>query len=155
MVLKIKTLKFIILFFLTVLLIIGASFSRGKIETNLLKTLLPNSIPNSNSIVTLADKNSSIIKVVFESDNSQDLEYIKTEFTNAINKNDFDIYEINISKLIKKYLSQPTNFLSDKSRKLLKSKNYTSIHNNAIEGLYAPASIQLTSLEEDPYLLLD
>ena len=155
MVLKIKTLKFIILFFLTVLLIIGASFSRGKIETNLLKTLLPNSIPNSNSIVTLADKNSSIIKVVFESDNSQDLEYIKTEFTNAINKNDFDIYEINISKLIKKYLSQPTNFLSDKSRKLLKSKDYTSIHNNAIEGLYAPASIQLTSLEKDPYLLLD
>lgn len=155
MVHKIKTIKFIILFFLTLLLIGGVFFSKGQIETNLLKTLLPDSIQNSNSIVALADKNSSIIKIVFESDNSEDLEYTKTEFTNSINKTDFDIYEMNVTNLIQKYQSQPTNFLSDKSRKLLKAKDYKTLHNNAMEGLYNPASIQLTSIEKDPYLLLD
>ena len=128
---------------------------KGHIETNLLKTLLPDKVTNSADIVSIANKSSSIIKVVFESDTQDNLEELKQNFNNKINTEYFEINKPDVSKLLDKYLSQPANFLSEKTIKLLTEKKYDEIYSKSIENLYNPTGIQLTTLDKDPFLLLD
>lgn len=136
-------------------MIVFAFTVKGKVETNLLRTILPNSIMNSTNIVPLADKSSSIIKVVFESESIAGLEKLKNTFVSSLDKTDFEAVEPEVSKLIGQYLSNPANFLSYNSRKLLGEKKYDELYAKSLESLYNPAGIQLTSIDKDPYLLLD
>lgn len=155
MVHKIKILKFIIMFVLMLLMAVFSFLAKGNVETNLMKTILPSKIVNSTSIVPMADKYSSVIKVVFESDNMSNLEDLKKSFISSMDKTYFDVSGTDFSGLIDKYLSNPANFLSEKNRKLLREKKYDEIYAQSLNNLYNPAGIQLTSIEKDPYLFLD
>lgn len=138
-----------------ILTVLATFTTKGEIETNLLKTLLPKSITSTTDIVPIADKYASIIKVVLESDSPETLEKIKQEFTSSLDKDYFETDTPNVSLLIENYLSYPENFLSETDRKLLIQKRYDEIYSKSIETLYNPAGIQITSFEKDPYLLLD
>ena len=127
---------------------------KSNIETNLLKTLLPN-IENSKEVIKVTNKTSSVIKVVFESDNEESLEKLNNSFVNQVDNSYFEFNKPNVSKLMEQYLKQPTNFLSSKTRNLLKSGQYDEVYSKSIETLYNPASLQLTTLDKDPYLLFD
>lgn len=128
---------------------------KGNVETNLLKTLLPKQVINSTDIVPIADKSSSLIKVVFEAEDENTIDKLSSDFINQIDKNYFEFNKPDISKLLDKYLTQPTNFLSADTRKLLSEKKYDTVYSKSIENLYNPTGIQLAPLDKDPFLLLD
>ena len=155
MVHKIKILKFISLFLLVFILVISAMSINKNVETNLLRTILPEKISNSTEIIPIADKSASIIKVVFEADDDTNCEKLKNKFLEQIDTNYFEITNPDVSKLIEQYLTEPTNFLSINTRELLKTKNYEEVYSNSIERLYNPIGIQLASMDKDPYLLFD
>lgn len=146
----------IIFFSLIFILLCAFSFlHKGNVETSLLKTLIPEQIFNSNQIISIANKSSSIIKVVFESDDQTDLENLTNDFNKQINHKDFDTESLDISSILNQYTSQPTNFLSNKTRKLLKEKKYDEVYSQSLENLYNPTSIQITTFDKDPYMLLN
>ncbi|MBR6098603.1 MMPL family transporter [bacterium] len=151
----VQKVKVVILFLITVLMIFLSLSVKGNVETNMLKTLLPQNIIASTDIVPLANKSASVIKVVFEADDEDSLETLKEKFTEQIDKNYFEINNPDISPLLEQYLKNPTNFISDETRKLLKNKKYDEIYSKSIETLYNPTGIQLSPLDKDPYLLLD
>ncbi len=145
---------FILLIIIILLCFLGFTH-KGYIETNLLKTLLPQKVINSTDIVSIANKSSSVIKVIFENDNQEDLDKLKHDFIKQIDTDYFEITTPDVSKILNKYLLQPTNFLSKETKILLKGKKYDEIYAKSIEKLYNPTGIQLTTLDKDPYLLLD
>ena len=152
MVHKIRLLIFIIIFI--ILSVVGITH-KNNIEVNILKTLLPNEIINSTDIVPIVNKTSSTIRVVFEADNEENLEEISSEFINNVDSKYFELNKPDIRNLLKKYLEQPTNFLSAQDRILLEQKKYDEVYQKSIENLYNPAEIQITSLDRDPFLLFD
>ena len=140
---------------LTILTILAFTV-KGRIEAGLLKTLLPQSITNSNYIIPLTDKTASNIRVVFESTGGNaNVSGLKDEFINKIDKNYFEIVEYDTKGLVNEYLNSPTNFLSTKMREKLKAKKYDEIFNERFAALIDPAGIQLSPLDKDPYLVLD
>ena len=147
--------RLVIFFLIAILLCFIGLTHKGHIETNLLRTLLPQSVINSTDIASIANKSSSLIKVVFESDNQSNLEKIIQDFNKQIDTSYFEVNRPNVSKILDKYLTQPTNFLSEQTRNRLIDKKYDEIYNKSIESLYNPTGIQLTTLDKDPYLLLD
>lgn len=152
MVHKIKKLLLCILLFVLTFVAITI---KGDTETNLLKMLLPAEIVNSTDIVPIADKSASIIKVVLEAENETSLEELKNNFISSIDTQYFEINNPDVSGLLKKYLSSPTNFISNPTRKLLKSQKYDELFTQRVAELYNPAGIQLSPIDQDPYLLFD
>lgn len=147
--------KFGIFFIITAVLLLMSFGQKGNVETNLLKTLLPQNISDTEDIVSIANKSSSVIKVVFEAENESDLEVLYRAFYNGFDKNFFEINTPDITPLLNLYTSRPTNFLSYEMRNLLKEKKYDDVYAQSINSLYNPAGFQITSFEKDPYLLLD
>lgn len=128
---------------------------KGNVELNLTKTLLPSTVKNSKDIITLTNKSASVVKVVFESDDEESVQTLKTDFLDRINKDFYEVKTPDISNLLDTYLAHPNNFLSPKTRELLKSKQYDEIYANSLKELYNPAGIQLTTMDKDPYFLLN
>ena len=155
MVQKVKVLRFILLFLIFIFMSVAAFTHRWNIETNLLKTLLPQNIINSSNIIPVANKSASVIKVVFEADSEKNVENLKEGFIEKVDNKYFEINKPDTSKLIQAYLSEPTNFLSYKKRELLKEKKYDEVFNQSMEALYNPAGLQLSTMDKDPYLLFD
>jgi len=152
MVYKIKiSIFFIFLFVLGFLALI----STGKIETNILRTFIPQETANSDDIIEITNKTSSKIKVVFESDNENDVAELKNNFVNKIDTNSFEFVNIDFSKLIKLYSDNPSNFIAFNTRNILKEKKYDEIYTNALMRIYNPISINFSSLDKDPYLFVD
>ena len=152
MVYKIKTAIFFIISFLLCILCFS---HKNHIETNILNTLLPQNVVSSTYIVPIANKSSSVIKVVFEGNSEDDVEELKNNFIEKINKGSFQYTYSDAPKLLKKYISQPNNFLSNETKNLLQNKKYDEIYQKSIERLYSVSGIQLSALDKDPYLLLD
>lgn len=148
-----KIVKLIFLFVLMIFMAIFAVNIKGNIETNILKTILPENI--SQNIVPIANKSLSTIKIVFESENFQDLENLRSAFIESVDKEYFEPISIDISEISKLYLSNPTNFLSNRVREQLKEGKFDDVYNMSIQNLYNPAGIQLSTLDKDPYLLFD
>lgn len=155
MVHKIDFVKTFIFLVLTLCMCFFVLFSKGNVETNLLKTLLSDNIENSRNIVQIANKSASVIKIVFESDSEKNLVKLKENFTKNIDREYFETDDTNLSNLFKLYLSAPSNFLSAKTKKLLKSGEYDEIYQKSLEKLYNPAGISLTDFEKDPFMLFD
>ncbi len=155
MVKKINIFK-IIIFTVAALLMCCFSFIvKVKFETNLLETFLSGKIENSETIVKVGNKSASVIKIVFESEDEKKLEKLKNDFIKNVDMNYFQIENRDVSKLLKKYLSAPQNFLSDKTYTLLVKGKYDEVYNQSIEALYNPMSLYLSSFEKDPFLLFD
>lgn len=150
---KIKVLKLIILFIVLCLLIFISLARKTNVEVNLIKTLIPKVDSKQEYFYKAADKNSSKIKIVFEDEN--DPNKVKEKFIEKLDLNDFEINEINFSKLLNNYLISPSNFISINKRELLKNKKYDEIYNESLVLLYDPLNVQLTNFEDDPYFFLN
>ena len=150
-----KRYGFIITTIIFILLCFIAIFLKKEIEADMLKTLLPDNVITSEDIVPVANKTSSVIKVVFEADSQDEIKEIKNKFIEKIDKNYFEINKYDFSDLINKYIKTPENFLSAKTRTLLKNGNYDEVYNNSKEALYNPSEIQLTTMDKDPFLLFN
>ena len=155
MVRQVKTLKFIIVFALLAILVFLALTLRGNVETNLLKTILPSDIAASTDIIPIANKSASVIKVVFEADSVQNLDKLRDNFIDSVDKNYFEINKPDVSNLLNQYLSHPANFLSDSTRELLKNEKYDEVYARSLQALYNPTGIQLSAIDKDPYLFVD
>ena len=151
----VQKVKLLILFFIFVFLCFLGFTNQKDIEVNLLKTLLPKNAVHSEEIIQIANKTSSLIKVVFETQNEEDAQKLKDDFIQNIDNNYFEFENNNPSNLINLYLNNPLNFLSDKDKKLLYDKKYDEIYENAVNFLYNPLQIQLAPFYLDPYFLLD
>ena len=147
--------RFIVLFLISIILCVLCFTSKTTIEFNLLKTLLPQKIIKSDDVISFVDKSSSVIRVVFESSNEENLQKIKNDFIKQIDKNYFEINKADNNALVQKYIEQPTNFISDNTKMLLEAKKYDEIYTKALNYLYNPIGIQISSFEKDPYYLLD
>lgn len=129
--------------------------SKGGVETNLLKTFLSGNVESSQDIIKISNQSASKIKVVFEAGSKKNLEQLEQNFIENIDKNYFQITDLEISKIFKKSLSSPSNFLSSKTKNLLKAEKYDEIYQKSLEKLYNPAGISLTDFEKDPFMLFD
>ncbi len=150
-----RTLKFIIVFAFLAILVFLALTLRGNVETNLLKTILPSDIAASTDIIPIANKSASVIKVVFEADSVQNLDKLRDNFIDSVDKNYFEINKPDVSNLLNQYLSHPANFLSDSARELLKNEKYDEVYARSLQALYNPTGIQLSAIDKDPYLFVD
>ena len=142
--------KLFIFFIFLIGLAVVAFMLKGHVETNLIKTLLPQNIIKSTNIVPIADKSASLIKVVFETNEEKNLETLKDDFIKKIDTDYFGIEKPDITGLMNKYLSQPTNFLSYDTRELLKNKKYNEVYSKSMAALFNPADIQFSTLDQDP-----
>ena len=150
---KVKKLLVIFFFMTIIILSVFALKTKTEYETNLAKTILPDEIVETNEILSVTNKFSSVIKVVFESKNENPSD-IKNEFLKNLDTTYFEIITPDFTKLLNKYLEAPTNFLSEDTRKQLKQKKYDDIKQKALETLYNPIGLQLTEFDKDPYMLL-
>lgn len=149
--------RFVIFIILFLILIFLALTLKGNVETNLLRTMLPQKIINSTYIVPLADRTASDIKVIFEVNNSGNnrINQLKEDFIQNLDRNYFEIKEYKTKELVREYLKAPNNFLSPEVRRLIKQKKYDELFEKRFLSLLEPAGIQLSPLDKDPYLLLD
>jgi len=147
--------KFAVFFIITLIVVLLCVNHHNETETNLLRTLMPQTSANFEEMLAVADKSSSVIKVVFEDKDEEHLNELYKQFTEQTDKNDFEINSTDISKLLKIYTKNPANFLSYGIRKNLKYGNYDLVYTQSINDLYNPTGLQITDFEKDPYLLLD
>lgn len=139
--------KKIFLFVVFVIVLFGLIFGKMP-ETNLLKAVLPQ---NQSVLIKASDKFSSAVNVVFEAEDSFEAEILKDDFVN-----DFGVDKVShfdFENLLSDYNSSRTNFLSDKSRKLLLDKRYDDVFKNSREFLYNPASVIVSEPKDDPFML--
>ena len=155
MVNRMKNLNLRIFIIAFISMILLAIVIRGNVETDILKTLFPQNAITNADFAPMMNRSSSFIKVIFESDSEQNLETLKQEFENEVDKKFFDIDSPDISKLMVKYKSNPTNFLSNRTRELLKAEKYDDIYAGRVETLYSPAGQKISASNKDPFLLLD
>jgi predicted exporter len=151
---RINSIKILFILLLTILFSILILKNTNQIETNLAKSILPKNVVENSSIITVMEKPAKTIKIVFESNNEEDLEILKQKFITNINKTVFTLNSFDFSSLLDTYSQNPANFLSPTTKKLLLSNNFTDVHQQALERLYNPTGIQLVELSKDPFLLL-
>ena len=147
-----KNIKFGVVLIFVLIMGVFALSHNGATETNLLKTIMPVSVSNNSEIIEVSEKLSSVIKVVYESDNEDDLERLKTNFESGL-KN-CEVITFDFSTLGKIYSTHPSDFLSDEDRKLISDNKYDDIKHNAIEELYSPVGVPLVDFDKDPFFFL-
>ena len=121
--------------------------NKNKIETNLLKVIFPTDIIESTNLIDIANKSTSIVRIVFESSDIDSLENLKDEFNSSINSKYFDSSNIDSNSILNIYKENPSNFLSRKTREYLKTKKYSTVKENALMELYNPINIQIVDFD--------
>lgn len=151
---KLNVFKIFLIIILAVLFSVLLIKNQKPIETNLAKSILPKEIVNSTKILQIMDKPSKTIKVVFESEDEDELQKIKQSFIELIDSKTFEVQSYDYTKLLDYYTENPINFLSAETRKLLLQQDYNLVYEQALARLYNPTGVMLVELEKDPYLLL-
>lgn len=149
-----KNIKIIFFSIVFILLLLCSIFLKKPVVTDLAEIILPEEITEKSVIKDLSVKSGNIIKVVFEGNSSEESLDLKSEFLNGVDKTDFETDNINPRELLNVYNISPSNFLSEKTRLLLKDKNYEAVRQRAFEELYNPGGFQITEFDKDPYFLL-
>ncbi len=139
--------KKIFVFVIFLFVVLGLVFGKMP-ETNLLKAVLPQ---NASTLIKAADKYSSDVNVVFEGEDSFDAEMLKDDFLSDFGAD--KLPQNNFENLMSDYNSAKTNFISEKSRKLLLNKRYDDIFKQSREFLYNPTSIIVSEPKDDPFML--
>ena len=135
----------------TILLI----YNNKPVETSLVKSILPGNIAKNTKIIPVLENSSSIIKIVFESDDSNKLSELKNMFMDDVEFEGFTVPEYNFAAMLDKYNQTPSNFISPKTRKLLCGKKYDLVYEQGLERLYNPIGISITEINRDPFMLLN
>ena len=77
---KIKFLRVLIFIIVAIVMLVLSLNANGNVETDLLKTFLSKNIPNVSKIIKIANNNSSVIKIVYETEDENGLYNIKEKF---------------------------------------------------------------------------
>lgn len=149
-----KVIRVIIVAFLALLFSLGLFLNKNEVQYSLVKAILPSSISQNSNIITLSDKTSKTIHIIFEDEDEDNLESTKEDFLSEIDPENFEAININPEKLFRYYVSQNGNFLSPLTKELLKNQNYEIVSQMGLERLYNPASFSLAGADKDPYGLL-
>lgn len=128
--------------------------NKNKVETNLAKSILPKNIIENSQIINISEKQSKAIRVVFESDDENQVKELKQKFLEEINKDSFVVTNPDFIKLIDFYAKSPDCFLSDKTRELLLNQDYDKVYRQGLERLYNPTGIPIIEVAKDPFFLL-
>ena len=128
--------------------------NKNKVETNLAKLILPKNIIENSQIINISEKQSKAIRVVFESDDENQVKELKQKFLEGINKDSFVVTNPDFIKLIDFYAKSPDCFLSDKTRELLLNQDYDKVYRQGLERLYNPTGIPIIEVAKDPFFLL-
>ena len=123
-----------------------------KVETNLLKAFFSNGAKDE-VLVDLSGKYSSIINVLFESENLELLEKAREHFEKQIDKKSFVVEKKDVQKTLDFYKKYKNNLLSDNDYKLLKSGDFERVSQNALDNIYNPFGFSILPVEEDPFYL--
>lgn len=141
-----------ILFLIFSIIFFIFAFTRIKpVETNLLKAFLTPHSKIEEQIINLANLSSTQLNVILASKDYDNLQELNEEFSNKIEKLNFP--KTDFTKAVDIYKSYPNNFLTDKTRNLIKNKNYKIIDENSLQSLYNPLGIYILPPDKDPYLL--
>ncbi len=151
---RINVFRILFISVLSLIFIIMAVKNNKPFETSLIKSILPENITEKTKMVSVLDNSSSLIKIVFESDNSDKLSELKKSFMEELNSDGFAISNHNYAPLLDWYSQTPSNFLSSKTRKLLSDKKYDLVYEQGLERLYNPVGISVVEITKDPFLLL-
>ena len=151
---RINILKILFIFVSTIVFFFLMIKNTDQIETNLVKSILPQNIIKNTKTFSIMEKPSRTIKVVFESSNEESLNTLKQNFIRNINSSVFIVENHDLSKIIDAYRKHPTNFLSQNTKNLLTQKDYDTVYQHALERLYNPVGINLVDFNRDPFLLL-
>ena len=151
---RISIIKIIFILFLTILFSALLFTNKNKVETNLAKSILPKNIIENSQIINISEKQSKAIRVVFESDDENQVKELKQKFLEEINKDSFVVTNPDFIKLIDFYAKSPDCFLSDKTRELLLNQDYDKVYRQGLERLYNPTGIPIIEVAKDPFFLL-
>ena len=131
--------KKILFLTLSLVIFLFAIFQAKPVETELTKAFFDTSSP----IIKLTNISSKYLDVILESDSFEGLEDLKSELPNL---------NYDSSPLLNVYKNYPENFLSEKTRNLLKQKDYKTLDKFALERVYNPMGFYIALPDFDPYL---
>lgn len=128
-------------------------FNPPKTETNILKAILSNSKTDS-LLVSLSQKHSGRLNVIFESDDPQTAAEAKKNFEQKIPKDLFkaDFSDTkNFKQILNTYKDNYRNLLSPKTRYELEQGDFEAVKLEGLERVYNPLSVNIIPLEKDPF----
>ena len=133
--------------------IIAGFVIRPDIETNILKSILPEN-ETSTLLLNLSNKTSAKVNIIIESNDENILNDKITQVTEAIQDSDINFTKTNYQKLFSIYKNHVGNFLSASTKNELLNQNYDKVVSDAKVRLYDPLNPPVLSIEDDPFLLL-
>lgn len=128
----------------SILFFIFAFLRANPVEVDLMGAFVNPNSQTEKYLVKLANISSKSVNVIFEGETPAEAEELKLDFPQM--KTDFQ----EVAEVYKNY---PANFLTEKKRELLKTKKYSELQKEALEGLYNPLGIYIAPPLSDPYLL--
>lgn len=124
------------------------------VETRLLQGFVNANEVRNQQFLKLSNFSSANINVIFEGQDYDELSLVKDKFVENFNFENIEFVDSDFSKIMDVYKSNPTNFLSLKTRGFLENKDYKTIAAQGLERLYNPMGIYFQVPDKDPYLLL-
>ena len=128
-----------------------------KTETNILRAILSNS--NTDEIlVTLSEKHSGRLNVIFEADEPEKISAAKNDFLEKLPSGTFkpDLAASgDFKQILNTYKDYHRNLLSPDTRNELAREDFEAVKLEGIERVYNPLSVNIIPLEKDPFYLFN
>lgn len=148
---KISLIIFVISFFA---LAIVSLLNIKPVKTDLISGFLADNSVQNADLIKLSKLASNKINVTFETEDYDESEVLKTEFLQKVDKKAFTVENAEFSKILDLYKQNSHNFLTERTKNLIQNKDYKTLDNEALNGLYNPAGLIFETPDKDPYLLL-
>lgn len=148
---KISLIIFVISFFA---LAIISLLNIKPVKTDLISGFLADNSVQNADLIKLSKLASNKINVTFETEDYDENEVLKSEFLGKIDQKAFTVENTEFSKILDLYRQNPHNFLTERTKNLIQNKDYKTIDNEALNGLYNPVGLIFETPDKDPYLLL-
>lgn len=146
---KILRILFVLLFAMVFVWVISHP---TKNETNLLRAVFSSSSADE-LVVKLSGRYSAKINVIVEANSANVATSTLDSFIAKVDKNSFEIKDLDFSKVLKVYEKYNENFLAPNTARAIEIKDYEFVVNSAYERLYDPLGMMIVPLNEDPFLL--
>ena len=135
---KISLIIFVISFFFFFLV---SLLNIKPIKTDLISGFLADNSVQNADLIKLSKLASNKINVTFETEDYDESEVLKTEFLQKVDKKAFTVENAEFSKILDLYKQNSHNFLTERTKNLIQNKDYKSLDNEALNGLYNPAGL--------------
>ncbi len=131
--------KFLFLI-LSLFMFLGAFLTTKPVETELMRAFLNPTSP----LIKLSGVSSNYLNVILESDSENGIEDLKSFLPQN---------KIESASIFEVYKNYPENFLSAKTKKLIQTKQYKTLDEEALARVYNPLGFYIAPPDKDPYLL--